>query len=211
MTRTEQGPYLAFEGIEGAGKTTVAAAVTARLRATVAEVVTVREPGGTPTGERVRAVLLDAGGMVAPWTEALLFAASRAQLAHETIGPTRARGAWVVSDRSVYSSLAYQGGGRGLGVEGVRSINTPGLGAQWPELVVLLRIAPERGLARQEDPDRIGSEGLGFQTAVSDTFDTLAADEPETFLVVDADQALDVVVQRVWERVTAQWLTSITT
>ena len=93
----------------------------------------------------------------------------------------------------------------------VREINSPGLGKEWPDLVVLLRIEPATGLDRQADPDRIGSEGLTFQTRVSQTFDGLAADEPERFLVVDADQALDDVIERVWEVVVARWLTSITT
>jgi dTMP kinase len=204
-------PYLAFEGIEGAGKSTIAALVVDRLRALDLDVVPVREPGGTPTGERIRRVLLDDDGVVAPWTEALLFAASRAQLARDVIEPARARGAWVVSDRSVYSSLAYQGGGRGLGVDLVRSVNAPGLGDQWPQLVVLLRIDPSRGLDRQEDPDRIGSEGIAFQTSVSDTFDTLAVDEPEKFHVVDAMQPVEHVLADVWDRITNSWLTSITT
>ena len=205
---TERGPYIAFEGIEGAGKSTIAARVVARLVALGHRVTPVREPGGTPTGERIRRVLLDDDGVVAPWTEALLFAAARAQLARDVVGPARATGSWVVSDRSVYSSLAYQGGGRGLGVDLVRRVNTPGLGEQWPELVVLLRIEPDAGIARQEEPDRIGSESLAFQTAVSATFDTLAADEPERFHVVDASRPIDDVLADVWDRIEETWLTS---
>lgn len=205
---TVRGPYLALEGIEGAGKSTVAAVVVARLTELGHHVTPVREPGGTPTGERIRRVLLDDDGVVAPWTEALLFAAARAQLAHDVIAPARASGSWVVSDRSVYSSLAYQGGGRGLGVERVRSVNTPGLVGEWPELVVLLRIDPGEGVARQEEPDRIGSESVAFQTAVSETFDTLAADEPDTFHIVDAARPIDEVVAAVWAEIEARWLTS---
>lgn len=205
---THRGPYLALEGIEGAGKSTVAALVVDRLVALGQRVTPVREPGGTPTGERIRRVLLDDDGVVAPWTEALLFAAARAQLARDVIGPARAAGGWVVSDRSVYSSLAYQGGGRGLGIERVRAVNTPGLGEEWPQMVVLLRIDPEAGIARQEDPDRIGSEGHAFQSAVSVAFDTLAADEPERFHVVDASSPIDDVLKQVWEHIEARWLTS---
>lgn len=205
---TVRGPYVAFEGIEGAGKSTIADLVVERLAALGHRVTPVREPGGTPTGERIRRVLLDADGVVAPWTEALLFAAARAQLASQVIGPARTAGSWVVSDRSVYSSLAYQGGGRGLGVELVRRVNTPGLGAEWPELVVLLRIDPALGMERQEEPDRIGSETLAFQAAVSSTFDTLAADEPERFHVVDASRPPDDVFADVWSRIEETWLTS---
>ncbi len=198
------GHYVAFEGIEGTGKSTLAARCAADLRRRGLDVVEVREPGGTPTGERIRRVLLDAGGTVAPWVEALLFAAARAQLARDIIGPALAAGRWVVSDRSVYSSLAYQGGGRGLGVEEVRALNVPGLGEVWPELVVLLRLAPEIGLARQQDPDRIGSEGLRFQGTVAATFDALAAAEADRFFVADAgppvDDVWDVVRRAMEER-----------
>ncbi len=142
------------------------------------DVLFVREPGGTATGERIRRVLLDPGGTVAPWAEALLFAAARAQLAHEVVGPALQGGRWVVSDRSVYSSLAYQGGGRGLGVDAVRAINEPGLGEVWPELVVLLELDAVAGLERQLDPDRIGAEGTAFQTPLANTFSALAESEP---------------------------------
>jgi dTMP kinase len=199
------GHYVAFEGIEGTGKSTLAARCAADLRRRGLDVLEVREPGGTPTGERIRRVLLDAGGTVAPWVEALLFAAARAQLAHDIVGPALAAGRWVVSDRSVYSSLAYQGGGRGLGVEEVRALNVPGLGEVWPELVVLLRLAPEIGLARQQDPDRIGSEGLRFQETVAATFDALAAAEADRFFVADAGPPVDDVWDVVWRAMEERW------
>jgi dTMP kinase len=199
------GHYVAFEGIEGTGKSTLAARSAAELRRRGIDVVEVREPGGTPTGERIRQVLLDAGGTVAPWTEALLFAAARAQLARDVVGPALAAGRWVVSDRSVYSSLAYQGGGRGLGVEAVRALNAPGLGEVWPELVVLLRLAPEIGLARQQDPDRIGSEGRRFQGIVATTFDALATTEVDRFFVADAGPPVDDVWDVVWRAMEERW------
>jgi dTMP kinase len=105
----------------------------------------------------------------------------------------------------VYSSLAYQGGGRGLGVERVRAVNQPGLGDTWPALVVLLSIDPIIGLARQEVADRIGAEGVAFQSAVADTFDDLAVLEPDTFCVVDASRDLGLVVQRVHDEVRGRW------
>jgi len=205
------GHYLAFEGIEGTGKSTLAARCAAGLRRHGIDVVEVREPGGTPTGERIRRVLLDAGGTVAPWSEALLFAAARAQLARDVVGPALAAGSWVVSDRSVYSSLAYQGGGRGLGVAKVRAVNAPGLGEVWPQLVVLLRLAPEIGLARQQDPDRIGSEGLGFQRVVAATFDELAAAEADRFVVVEAGPPVDEVWNMVWRVMEERWRISSVT
>lgn len=145
------GHYIAFEGIEGTGKSTIAARLATHLEQRGISVLRVREPGGTVTGERIRHVLLDPEGSVAPWSEALLFAAARAQLANELVGPALRRGDWVVSDRSVYSSLAYQGGGRGLGVSQVRSVNEPGLGEVWPQLVFLLRLDAATGLADRKN------------------------------------------------------------
>ena len=129
-------------------------------------------------------------------------------MAHEVVGPALRRGRWVVSDRSVYSSLAYQGGGRRLGVDAVRAINTPGLGQVWPQLVVLLGVDAATGLARQLDPDRIGAEGIAFQSAVADTFALLAADEPDRFVVVDAAGEVEQVWLQVLECVEERWAIS---
>ena len=133
-------PYIAFEGIEGAGKSTVAQRVGERLEADGLRVVRVREPGGTTVGESIRQILLSHELAPKPWTEALLFAAARAQLAAEVVGPALDDGAWVLTDRSVYSSLAYQGAGRRLGVAEVRAANEPGLLGVWPSMVVLLAV-----------------------------------------------------------------------
>ncbi len=192
------GRYVAFEGVEGAGKSTVAARIAERIEAGGDPVAVVREPGGTAAGERIREVLLDPLSDIRPWTEALLFAAARAQLVRDVVRPALGRGAWVISDRSVYSSLAYQGAGRGLGVELVRSVNDAGLEGLWPDLVVLLRLDPTLGLDRQQVPDRIGAEGVEFQRAVSAAFDTLAAEEPERFIVVDATRPLAEIVEDSW-------------
>lgn len=202
------GHYIAFEGIEGTGKSTMAARLTNHLETLENKVLRVREPGGTVTGERIRRVLLDPDGSVSPWSEALLFAAARAQLAHESVGPALESGSWVVTDRSVYSSLAYQGAGRGLGVAEVRAVNEPGLGEAWPELVVLLRVDPAVGLARQEDADRIGAEGVAFQTIVGDAFDDLALADPERFVVVDASLDLDTVWEQILQHVEGRWTIS---
>jgi dTMP kinase len=197
--------YVALEGVEGAGKSTVAALLAAALRNEGASVTEVREPGGTGAGERIRRILLDPEARVDPWTEALLFAATRAQLAAEVIGPALAAGDWVISDRSVYSSLAYQGGGRGLGFDAVRAVNEPGLGAVWPEFVLLLRVEPGAGLERQQIADRIGAEGLAFQARVASAFDDLAAIEPDRFVVIDASRPVDDVTRAAWSALRERW------
>ena len=197
--------YIAFEGIEGAGKSTVADKVADELRDGTNRVVTVREPGGTRTGERIRGVLLDADGTPGPWAEALLFAAARAQLAEEVVGPALAAGDWVVSDRSVYSSLAYQGGGRQLGIDAVRSVNEPGLEGVWPQLVILLRVDAIAGLGRQRIADRIGREGVEFQQRVADAFDELAIAEPDRFAVIDAGRPLGNVVTAALREIGERW------
>ena len=186
--------YIAFEGIEGAGKSTVARRVAQAIRASGAHVVEVREPGSTEAGESIRQVLLH-GEALEPWTEALLFAAQRAQLAAEVIRPALAAGSVVIADRSVYSSLAYQGGGRGLGVEKVRVVNEQGLDGTWPHRVVLLRVDPSTGSSRQEIADRIGAEPTEFLERVATTYDRLAGAEPERFIVIDAALPLGVVVE----------------
>jgi dTMP kinase len=198
------GRYVAFEGIEGAGKSTVAGRVADRLAASGRSVLRVREPGGTATGEEIRRVLLAPEGRLGPWTEALLFAAARAQLAAEVVGPALEAGAWVVSDRSVYSSLAYQGGGRGLGLDAVRAVNGPGLGDVWPHRVVLLRVDPATGRRRQDEEDRIGAEGEAFLMSAAAAFDQLAHREPERFVVIDATRPLDEVVEAAWAAIWAE-------
>lgn len=185
--------YLAIEGVDGAGKSTVAAATADSLRRSGHEVVLVREPGGTTLGEEIRQILLH-GSHMAPWTEALLFAAQRAQLAVDVIAPSLAAGKVVVTDRSYYSSLAYQGGGRGLGVELVRAVNEAGLGKVVPDAVAVLWLDPDAALARQAGSDRIGDEGEAFQRRVDETYRSLAAAEPDRVRLIDADRPLDDVV-----------------
>lgn len=199
MTATDRGLYIALEGIEGAGKSTVAGHLCELITAAGHDVMTVREPGGTPTGEKVRHVLLDPDGSVAPWPEALLFSAARAQLAVDVVEPALQAGTWVVSDRSVYSSLAYQGAGRGLGIESVRAVNAPGLGRTWPDLVALLQVGVADGLARQQVPDRIGAAGHEFLERVADGFVLLAEAEPDRFVVVDATEPVADVAAMVWK------------
>lgn len=195
--------YVALEGIDGAGKTSVATALAVRLEDAGHEVIRVREPGGTAVGEGLRQILLD-GPPVTPWAEALMFAAARAQLVTEVIRPALDRGAWVLSDRSVYSSLAYQGAGRGLGMQRIRRINQPGLQGTWPEVVLLLAVSPQKGLARQGRPDRIGSQGLPFLGAVAEGFARLAEDERDRFVVIDAGRPMEQVVAAAWDALEAR-------
>ena len=190
--------YIAIEGADGAGKSTIAAAVVDRLRAAGRSVRLVREPGGTEIGEEIRRLLLH-GSEMSPWTEALLFAAQRAQLVDEVVGPALEAGDLVVSDRSYFSSLAYQGEARGLGVETVRSINEAGLAGVVPDLVVVLWLDPDVALARQEELDRIGAEGEDFQRLVANSYRRLAEAEPERVRLVDADRPVEAIVDEIME------------
>lgn len=192
--------YLAVEGVDGAGKSTVAAAVAAALEGRGVRVLLVREPGGTPTGEAIRQILLHSDDSVADWTEAMLFAASRAQLAADVVGPALQDGVRVVSDRTVYSSLAYQGGGRGLGIPLVREVNEAGLQGVWPDRVLLLRVDPAAGLQREDGADRISVQGVELQHRVAEAYDRLAAEDPGRFVVVDASLPIDRVVAAALER-----------
>ena len=197
------GRYIAIEGIDGAGKTTVAEAVVESLRNDGHRVELVREPGGTRIGEAIRQIVLHSDDDLSPWSEALLFAAARAQLAQEVVAPLLAEGVWVVTDRSVFSSLAYQGAGRGLGVETVREVNAPGLGDAWPDLVILLALDAAEGLSRQGDPDRIGGAGVELQQRVADAYSGLST-EP-SFATVDARGSFEAVVQDCLEVIRERW------
>ncbi len=185
--------YVALEGIEGTGKSTLSRLLADALRQEGHEVLTVREPGGTPAAESIRHVLLSADYQVEPWTEALLFAAQRAQLAAEVIRPALAGGAIVIGDRSVYSSLAYQGIGRGLGLDEVRTVNEAGLAGTWPDLVLWMALDAETGLAREDVEDRISAEGLEFLDVVARAYEHLAGLEPDRFVRVDAGRSIEEV------------------
>ncbi len=188
--------YVGIEGVDGAGKSTVCRAVADRLRERGAVVTVVREPGGTATGEAIRSLLLH-GEEMAPWTEAMLFAAQRAQLVAEVVAPALARGEYVVSDRTYYSSLAYQGGARGLGVDRVRAVNETGLDGVLPDLVAVLWLDPDDALARQDGVDRIGAQGGTFQVEVAETYRRLAAEDPERVRLIDASRPVEEVVDEI--------------
>src|SRR5207247_2134036 len=165
------------------------------------EVVVCREPGGTRVGERLRDLLLDrAIGSVEPRTEALLFAAARAQLVATVIRPALAAGKIVLCDRYVDSSLAYQGVARGLGEQDVLTLNVWATQGLFPDLVVLLHLEPEVGMSRAAgDPDRIESEDVAFHAKVADAYLRIAEEHPERFLVVDASKTTDEVHKEIRE------------
>jgi len=179
-----------IEGLDGAGKTTLAHGLLERLAGRGVQAVLLREPGGVELSERVRALVKDPSLSVAPRAEALLYAGARAQLVAERLGPLLADGRWVLLDRFVDSSLAYQGAGRGLGLDAVRAINEFGTGGLSPDRTLLLRIDPAAGRARAEGrgeaPDRLEREGAGFFAAIAAAYDELAAAEPQRIRVLDA-------------------------
>ena len=194
----DPGRLIAFEGVEGAGKSTQLELLRRLLEGGGQDVVVTREPGGTPAGERVRALLLDPGVELHPRAEALLFAAARAELVERVIRPALERGAVVLCDRYLDSSLAYQGGARGLGLGPVEEVNRFATGGVLPDLVVLLDLDPADGLARRaRDPDRIEGQDLSFHRRVREAFLDLAAADPGRFAVVDAAAPVAEIAARV--------------
>jgi dTMP kinase len=193
-----RGRLITIEGLDGAGKTTLAAGLAARLRDGGREVALLREPGGVELSERIRALVKDPALRVDARAEALLYAAARAQLVAERVGPALAAGTWVVLDRFVDSSLAYQGGGRGLGVDAVRAINDFGTGGLGPDRTLLLRVdaatRARRQSARGEAPDRLEREDGAFFDAIAAAFEALAAAEPGRFRVLDAGAPPDALL-----------------
>ena len=185
----ERGRLITVEGLDGAGKTTLASGLARVLGALGQEVELLREPGGVAVSERIRALVKDPALAVGARAEALLYAAARAQLVEERLAPALDAGRWVLLDRFVDSSLAYQGAGRGLGVEAVRELNAFGTGGLTPDRTLLLRIDPAAGLARAGDrgeADRLEREPPAFFAAIAEAYDALAAAEPERFAVIDA-------------------------
>jgi dTMP kinase len=188
-----RGRLITIEGIDGAGKTTLATALHAALRERVGEVELLREPGGVAASERVRELVKDPGLEIGDRAEALLYAAARAQLVSERLQPLLAAGGWVLLDRFVDSSLAYQGAGRELGIEAVRAVNLFATGGLEPDRTLLLRIDPAAGRRRQdgrgEAPDRLERGGEEFFARIAAGYDALARAEPARVRVLDASEA----------------------
>ncbi|HEY6662960.1 MAG TPA: dTMP kinase [Sphingomicrobium sp.] len=194
---TSRGRFISLEGGEGVGKSTQVKALAAALRQRGLDVVETREPGGSDGAEKIRELLLTGDdGRWGPQAEALLFAAARADHAAKTIRPALEAGRWVLSDRFIDSSLAYQGGAGGLGVEAVREINAFGIGETFPDrsLVLMLNEGAERARARDtEGSDRIGGRGDDYHHKVELAFRLVAAEEPERVKLIDASGAPDEV------------------
>jgi dTMP kinase len=182
--------FVTFEGVDGSGKTTQARLLTERLRSEGREVVDTREPGGTPLGEKVRDVVLGGDDGVAPWAEAALFAAARAQLVDEVIRPALARGADIVCDRYIDSSLAYQGLARGLGVERVLELNLLATGGLLPDRTFLLLVPLDEAAGRRGDaPDRIERAGDEFVAYVDRAYRELAQIFAQRIVALDGTRA----------------------
>jgi dTMP kinase len=189
--------FVTLEGLDGSGKSTQARLLGARLEAAGTEVVLTREPGGTALGEEIRALVLH-GGDVAPWAEAALYAASRAQHVEYVIRPALARGATVICDRYIDSSVAYQGIARGLGLERVLDLNLAVVEGLLPDRTILLDIGPDVAAERMGgDRDRIEREGDGFHARAADAYRQLAARFPERYVVLDGTLAADELARQI--------------
>jgi dTMP kinase len=194
-----RGRLITIEGIDGAGKSTLAAALSDALTARGIDVTLLREPGGVRAAERIRELVIDPDLHVTARTEALLYAAARAQLVEEAIEPLLDAGSWVLLDRFIDSSLAYQGGGRALGIDAVRAINDFGIRGTWPDRTLLLTLDPRLGRtrsnARAEAPDRLERERDDFFDRTMAAYVDLQSRDPERIRKIDASQSPDQVLQ----------------
>jgi dTMP kinase len=183
---------ITIEGLDGAGKTTLAAGLESALRERLLDVRVLREPGGVRVSERVRELVKDPESRIGARAEALLYAAARAQLVDEAIEPLLRAGAWVLLDRFVDSSLAYQGAGRGLGIDAVREINRFATGGLTPDRTLLLIVDPalgssrSRARARKSAPDRLEREQADFFERIATAYAELARTEPARIRTIDA-------------------------
>lgn len=194
--------FIAFEGGEGAGKSTQEGRLATFLTERGYSIVRTREPGGTPAAEAIRNIVLSPQYTgLDPRAEALLFAAARGEHVAQVIRPAINRGDIVLCDRFLDSSVAYQGIGRDLGADAVRELSLWATEGLLPDLTVLLDIDPNVGLSRVLDPDRLEAEPLSYHQRVRDGFRMIAQESAERYLVIDAAQDPDVIAQRIAERV----------
>ena len=186
----QTGRLITIEGLDGAGKTTLAVALESALKARGIDVHLLREPGGVDVAERVRALVKDPGLTIGARAEALLYAAARAQLVDQALDPLLSSGAWVLLDRFVDSSLAYQGGGRRLGIDAVREINEFATGGLVPDRTLLLSIDPSlgrtRSMARSDPLDRLEREHAQFHSRIAAAYAELASADPQRIRTIDA-------------------------
>ncbi|GEB63744.1 hypothetical protein SAT01_11920 [Sinomonas atrocyanea] len=206
--RSAPGLFVAFEGGDGAGKSTQARLLADALRAEGHEVLLTREPGGTEIGEKLRGLVLEHGhGEIDPRTEALIFAAARAAHVAQSIRPALDRGAVVITDRYIGSSVVYQGVARGLGAPEVRALNAWATEGLWPDVTVVLDVDEGEGRARRTagrgEEDRLESEPDDFHRSVRRAFLDLAAADPSACLVLDAARAPEDLAAEVLGRVRA--------
>ncbi|MET4542327.1 dTMP kinase [Arthrobacter bambusae] len=206
MSIQSPGLFIAFEGGDGAGKSTQAARLADALQSRGLSVLRTREPGGTPIGEKLRSLVLDHGhGTIDARTEALMFAAARAAHASQVIRPALAEGTVVITDRYIDSSVAYQGAGRGLGAEGVLTLNQWATDGLRPDLTVLLDVDPSDGRRRRTAgdaaEDRLESEPDAFHSAIRHAFLELAEAAPSSYLVLPANSDMETLAARILERV----------
>ena len=199
--------FITFEGGEGAGKSTAIKRIVEKLTSEGYEIVLTREPGGTPIAEEIRNVSLDKKNTAMdPRTEALLYAASRRQHLVEKVIPALKEGKLVLCDRFLDSSLAYQGGARGIGIDTVYNMNLFATEGMLPDLTILFDIKPEEGLARiaansQREVNRLDVEKLTFHNKVRDSFHELAKKFPERFVIVDASKTPDEVFEDAYKAI----------
>jgi dTMP kinase len=195
------GFFLTIEGIEGAGKSTLAHELDKALRNKGHEALVSQEPGGSALGDKIRQILLDRSNAISDRAELLLFEAARAQHVDETILPALRRGAIVICDRYTDSSLAYQGCARGIGKDTVKALNDFATSGLKPDLTILLDLPAAGGLARQNRIDRISSEKLEFHEAVRRGFLNLAEAENDRFMVLDATKSTNEIVKQALAKV----------
>jgi len=199
------GYFITIEGIEGAGKSTLAESLSRHLRLRGLEVVLTAEPGGDPVAIRIRSLLLDSDQPICDRAELMLFEAARAQHVESVIRPALGRGAVVISDRYADSSVAYQGFARGLEIDAVGLLNGFATNGLVPDLTILLDLAAEQGLARELQQNRVSSEKIAFHEAVRQGFVTIAKSEPERFEVIDAGLGADEVLRLALAAVDSHW------
>lgn len=194
---SERGRFITLEGPDGAGKTTLSQALAVKLEQVGIPFVLTREPGDGPIGPSIREILLSGSEMDA-WTEAFLFLADRRQHCRSVVHPALDSGKWVICDRFADSTLVYQGYGRGLDVERLRDLNDIATMGRSPDVTLLLDLAPEKGLTRLPEKNRLDREPIEFHERVRKGFLAEAARSPERWVILDASRPIEQVIQDAW-------------